>query len=324
MKDVKIILVLITYLFLAGYAHDGFAQNYPTKPIRVIVPFAAGGSNDLIARSLQKPLGKELKGTIVVENISAGTTKLGTLEVMKAEPDGHTLLFASHGALMGYFFSGTYDFRVWEKLTIIAQSGEMPYGFLEVRSDSPFKTWADLVSFAKKNPGKLTCGGPGAGGLMNLNVIETAKKAGIVVKYVPFAGAGPSGIALLGGHVDYRVCLPPEAYPNIKAGKTRGLAISYGKRLPEMPDVPTFKELGLMDVTPPLSYDFWGPANLPKSLVNQISKAVEKAIEDPGYLDFCRRILYQPIFKDVQALKEDIKIFEEKVGPLLEVTFPKK
>jgi tripartite-type tricarboxylate transporter receptor subunit TctC len=243
---------------------------------------------------------------------------------MKAEPDGHTLLFASHGALMGYFYSGTYDFKVWEKLTIIAQSGDMPYGFLEVRSDSPFKTWADLVSFAKKNPGKLTCGGPGAGGVMNLNVIETAKAAGIDVKYVPFAGAGPSGTALLGGHVDYRVCLPPEAYPNIKAGKTRGLAISYGKRLPEMPDVPTFKELGLMEVIPPLSYDFWGPPNLPKSLLNQISKAVEKAVKDPGYLDFCRRILYQPIFKDAQALKEDIKIFEEKVGPKLAATFPKK
>ncbi len=324
MKSVKILLVLVTYLFLAGYAHDGFAQNYPTKPIRVIVPFAAGGSNDLIARSLQKPLGKELKGTIVVENISAGTTKLGTLEVMKAEPDGHTLLFASHGALMGYFYSGTYDFKVWEKLTIIAQSGDMPYGFLEVRSDSPFKTWADLVSFAKKNPGKLTCGGPGAGGVMNLNVIETAKAAGIDVKYVPFAGAGPNGIALLGGHVDYRVCLPPEAYPNIKAGKTRGLAISYGKRLPEMPDVPTFKELGLMDVIPPLSYDFWGPPNLPESLVNQISKAVEKAVKDPSYLDFCRRILYQPVFKDAQTLKEDIKLFEEKVGPKLAATFPKK
>ncbi len=324
MKGVKILLVLVSYLFLAGYAHDGFAQNYPTKPIRVIVPFSAGGSNDLIARTLQKPLGKELKGTIIVENIPAGTTKLGTLEVMKAEPDGHTLLFASHGALMGYFYSGTYDFKVWEKLTIIAQSGDMPYGFLEVRSDSPFKAWADLVSFAKKNPGKLTCGGPGAGGVMNLNVIETAKAAGIDVKYVPFAGAGPSGTALLGGHVDYRVCLPPEAYPNIKAGKTRGLAISYGKRLPEMPDVPTFKELGLMDVIPPLSYDFWGPPNLPESLLNQISKAVEKAVKDPGYLDFCRRMVYQPVFKDAQTLKEDIKFFEEKVGPKLAATFPKK
>jgi tripartite-type tricarboxylate transporter receptor subunit TctC len=324
MKSNRILLGLLSVALFLAYAGEGFAQNYPTKPIRVIVPFSAGGSNDLIARALQKPLGKELKGTIVVEDIPAGTTKLGTLEVMKAEPDGHTLLFASHGALMGYFYSGTYDFKVWEKLTLIAQSGDMPYGFFEVRIDSPFKTWADLVSFAKKNPGKLTCGGPGAGGVMNLNVIEAAKAAGISVKYVPFAGAGPSGTALLGGHVDYRVCLPPEAYVNIKAGKTRGLAVSYGKRLPEMPEVPTFKELGLMEEIPPLSYDFWGPPNLPQNLVNQISKAVERAVKDPEYLDFCKRIVYQPVFKDAQMLKEDIRFFEEKVGPKLEAAFPKK
>jgi tripartite-type tricarboxylate transporter receptor subunit TctC len=323
MKGVKNLLVLVTYLFLAGYAHDGFAQNYPTKPIRVIVPFPAGGTNDLVGRSLQKPLAKELKGTVVIENISAGSTKLGALEVLKAEPDGYTLFLASHAALIGYFYSGTYDFKVWEKLTIIAQTGETPYGFLEVRSDSPFKTWADLVSFAKKNPGKLTCAGPGAGGLMNLIVIETAKAAGIDVKYVPMAGSPASNTALLGGHVDYRVCLPPEAYPNINAGKTRGLAISYGKRLPEMPDVPTFKELGL-DEIPPLGFDFWGPPNLPESLSNQISRAVEKAVKDPGYLDYCRRTLYQPVFKDAQTLKKDMNFFVEKVGPKLRAAFPIK
>jgi tripartite-type tricarboxylate transporter receptor subunit TctC len=324
MKKGRIFWVFFIIIFALGLPFYGFAQTYPAKPIRVIVPFSAGGSNDLIARALQKPLGKELKGTIVVENIPAGTTKLGTLEVMKAEPDGHTLLFASHGALMGYFYSGTYDFRVWEKLVIIAQSGDMPYGFFEVRADSPFKTWGELVSFAKKNPGKLTCGGPGAGGVMNLNVIEAAKAAGIEVKYVPFAGGGPSGTALLGGHVDFRVCLPPEAYPNVKAGKTRGLAISYGQRLPEMPEVPTFKELGLMEVIPPLSYDYWGPPNLPAALVTQISRAVEKAVKDPDYLEFCKRIVYQPVFKDAAMLKEDIKYFEEKVGPKLEAAFPKK
>ncbi len=324
MKGSRFLLVLLTVVFLLGFFAYGFAQNYPTKPIRVIVPFSAGGSNDLIARALQKPLGKELKGTVVVENIPAGTTKLASLEVMKAEPDGHTLLFASHGALMGYFYSGTYDFKVWEKLTIIAQSGEMPYGFFEVRVDSPFKTWGDLVSYAKKNPGKLTCGGPGAGGTMNLNVIQACKAAGIEVKYVPFAGAGPSGTALLGGHVDFRVCLPPEGYINIKAGKTRGLAVSYGKRLPEMPDVPTFKELGLMEEIPTLSYDYWGPPNLPPNLVNTISKAVEKAMKDPEYLEFCKRIVYQPVFKDARALKEDIKFFEERVGPQLQAAFPKK
>ena len=115
MKEKKILAALLSWAFLFACSHDGFSQNYPTKPIRVIVPFAAGGSNDLICRALQKPLGRELKTTIIVENIAAGTTKVAVMEVMKSEPDGYTLLFAGHGPLMGYFYSGTYDFRVWEK-----------------------------------------------------------------------------------------------------------------------------------------------------------------------------------------------------------------
>jgi len=323
MKGHKILLGLLSFVFSLAYTGEGFAQNFPTKPIKVIVPFSAGGSNDLIGRSLQKPLGRELKGTIVVENIPAGSTKMGTMEVLKSEPDGHTLLFASHGALMGYYYSGTYDFKVWEKLTILGTSGEMPYGFLETRIESPFKTWAELVQYAKKNPGKLTCGGPGAGGVMNLIVLESSQAADIDVKYVPFAGAGPSGIALLGGHVDYRVCLPPEAFINIRGGKTRGLAVSYGKRLPEMPEVPTLKELGILLDIPPLSYDFWGPPNLPPGLANTLAKAIEKAVKDPDYLQFCQRIAYQPLFKDAPILKAEMKFFEEKVGPRLAAFYKK-
>ncbi len=314
---------LVGILWVWACSPEAFAQNYPTKPIRVIVPFSAGGSNDLIGRTLIKPLAKELKGSIVVENIPGGTTKMGVLEVMKADPDGHTLLFASHGALMGYFFSGTYDFKVWEKLIIIGQSGEMPYGCFEVLASSPFKTWQDLAKYAKENPGKLTCGGPGAGGVMGMVAIEVAKAAKIDVKYVPFAGAGPSGTALLGGHVDYRVCLPPEAIPNVRAGKTRVLGLSFGKRLPELPDVPTFKELGLFEEIPTLSYDFWGPPNLPSHIVDILSKAIEKAVKDPEYLQYCQRIAYQPIFKDAKQLKEDIRFFEEKVGPKLAALYKK-
>jgi tripartite-type tricarboxylate transporter receptor subunit TctC len=324
MKKFRIFaLALILSAFLVSLGAASWAQTYPTKPIRVIVPFSAGGSNDLIGRTLIKPLSKELKGSMVVENIPGGTTKMGVMEVLKAEPDGHTLLFASHGALMGYFYSGTYDFKVWEKLTLIAQSGEMPYGCFEVLATSPFKTWHDLAKFAKENPGKLTCGGPGAGGVMGMVAIEVAKAAGIDVKYVPFAGAGPSGTALLGGHVDYRVCLPPEAIPNVRAGKTRVLGLSYGKRIPELPDTPTFKELGLFEEIPTLSYDFWGPPNLPARIVDLLTKAIEKAVKDPEYLQYCQRIAYQPVFKNAQQLKEDIKFFEEKVGPKLAALYKK-
>ena len=310
--------------FFLGFSQDGLAQKYPSKNIRVIVAYTAGGSNTWVARALAIPLGKELNGTVVIENMPGGSTKQAINEMMKSDPDGHTLLLLGHGAMMGYYYSGTYETKVWEKMTYIAQVGETPFGFLEVRSDSPFKTWSDLVAFAKKNPGKLVCGLNNAGGMNHLIGVETAKASGIEVKLVPFAGAAPNTVALLGGHVDYRVCSPIDAYSNIKAGKTRGLGVSYDKRLPGLPDVPTFKELGIMEEFPPMTYGYLGPPNLPSELVSQIAKAVEIAIKDPGYIALCERIQYQPGFKNAQMLKEDIAYFEKVVGPRLEATFPRK
>lgn len=324
MKIGKAVRIFLTGAVLCGIAFVSFAQNYPAKPVRVIVPFAAGGANDLVARALQRPLGKALGGTIVVENLAGASTKIATNDLLKSAPDGHTLMLAGNVALMGYYYSGTYDTKVWDQMTILGQTGQMPWGMLEVRADSPIKSWADLVSYAKKNPGKLSAGGPAPGGMMNLFVLETARSSGIDVTYVPFAGGGPSGIALLGGHVEYRVAQPSEVYPNVRAGKTRGLAVAFATRMPEMPDVPTFKELGIMFDVPPFGFDYWGPANMPAAVANQISKAIEQAIKDPEFVEMAKRLVYQPVFTGPEALRASIKDFEKNIGPKLEAAFPRK
>ena len=321
----KIALGLFVGLLILATSAAGWAQSYPTRTVRLVVPFAAGGSADLVARSISKPLSKELKVNVVVENIPGGSTKMGTMEVIKAEPDGYTLLFAAHKALMGYYYSGTHTSKVWDEMTLMGQSGEQPYAFFEARVDAPFKNWTELVKHAKQNPGKLTCGGPGAGGVMNLFVAETTKKAGIEVRYVPFSGAGPSGTALLGGHVDYRVCSASEALPNIRAGKTRGLAISDPKRIPDLPDVPTFDEMGIAFVDFPLtlSFDLWGPGKLPQNIQNILAKALETATKDPEYIQFVRRLVYYPTFLDSKGVREKIRLFDEKIGPLLAAQYKK-
>jgi tripartite-type tricarboxylate transporter receptor subunit TctC len=316
-------LVFIGMMFF-GTAHTGFAQNYPSKVIRVIVPFAAGGANDLVARALQRPLGKVLGGTVIVENLPGVSTMIATRELMKSPPDGYTLMLAGHVALMGYYYSGSYDSKVWEHMTILGQTGQMPWGMLEARADAPFKTWAELVSYAKKNPGKLSAGGPAPGGMMNLIVLETAKSSGFDITYVPFAGGGPSGMALLGGHVEYRVAQPSEVYPNMRAGKTRGLAVAFPHRVPEMPDVPTFKELGIMYDIPVFGFDYWGPPGMPAALANQISKAIEQAIKDPEFIDIAKKLMYQPVFTGPEALRESMHNFEKNIGPKLEAAFPRK
>ena len=176
----------------------------------------------------------------------------------------------------------------------------------------------------KKNPGKLSSAGPATGGMMNLIVLETAKSAGIDVTYVPFAGGGPSGTALLGGHVDYRVAQPIEVVSNVKAGKPRGIAVAFPTRLPEMPDVPTFRELGIQFDVQVFGFDLWGPPNLPAGVASQLTRALEQAIKDPEYVETVKRLTYQPVFLGPEGLKQMAKAFETEIGPKLEAAFPVK
>jgi len=303
-------------------ASAALAQGYPSKPVRIIVPFAAGGANDLNARSLQAPLGKALGGTVVVENVAGGSTKIAVDQMLRAAPDGHTLILVGVGPLMGYHYSGIFDTKVWEQLTLLGRTGNMPWVMIEARADAPYKTWAELVDFAKKNPGKLSAGGPAPGGIMELTVTETAKNAGIDVAYVPFQGGGPSGLALLGGHIAYRVAQASEVYPNVRAGKTRALAVGSPSRMAELPDVPTFKQLGILFDIPPFGFDLWAPAGLPPAIANQISAALEQAVKDPAYIETSRKFVYDPVYTGPAALKDSMRYFEKEIGPRLLAAFP--
>lgn len=306
-------------------AASGASAQSTDRPIRMIVPFAAGGANDLIARALQKPLGEALGTTVVVINQPGGSTKIAVQELQRAAPDGNTLMLAGHAALLGYYYSGgIYDEKFWHSLTILGQTGRMPYGMLETKIDSPFKSWKDVVEFGKKNPGKLSAGGPAQGGMMNLIILETAKAAGIDVTYVPYRGGGPSGMAMLAGEVAYRVGQPPEVYPNVAAGKSRALAVAAPFRIPEMPDVPTVKELGMNVDIPVFGFDVWGPPNMPPAVANRISQAIQVAIKDPGYGEVAKRLLYQPMFAGPEELKASMAKFEQETGPKMEAAFPSK
>ena len=318
---VRAVLAGAVSLVAAGSAG---AQNYPSKPIRMVVPFAAGGSNDVVARSLQIPLARELNGTIIVENKPGASTKIGVMDLMNSAPDGYTLMLASLDSTMAYYYSGAFDSKVWEQMTPLGRSGQMAWAMLEVSATSPFKSWADLVAYGKKNPGKLSVGGPAAGGMMNLVALETAKSAGMEVNYIPFKGGGPSGIALLGGHIHYRVAQPTEVFPNVQGGKTRGIAVGFPTRLPEMPDVPTFKELGIEFEVPVFGFDLWGPPNLPPELANRLSSALQRAMKDPAYVEATRRFLYQPVFMGPDGIRAKAKDIERTVGPKLLEAFPVK
>jgi tripartite-type tricarboxylate transporter receptor subunit TctC len=309
---------VLGFLVLFAWSTIGTAADFPQRPIRMIIPFSAGGGGDILCRTFQPAFEKELGQRILIENIPAGATKMGTMELMKAKPDGYTLLFSSE-AWISRYYAKIYDTKVWEQMTPIGNVTSEPLAFVEVRAESPFKTWGDLVKAAKENPGKLSCGNPGVGSLLDIVFKEITEAAGIDVRYVPFAGGGPSKIAMLGGHIDFRLCQPPEAIAMIRAGKSRGLAVSTDKRLKTLPDVPTFKDLGLKggDIYT-LIRGVWGPPNLPANMVNTLTKMIEKATKDPAFIkiaqdDFIYTVDYRPS-EEVKALMLRI---DKEFGPRL-------
>ena len=317
MKKMGIKILIGGFLVLFSWGTIGMAADFPQKPIRMIIPWSAGGGNDVLCRAFQPAFEKVLGQKILIDNIPAGTTKVGTMELMKAKPDGYTLLFSTTESWLAYYYSKTYDTKVWEQMVPIGNVTSEPYGFVETRIESPFKTWADLVKAAKENPGKLSCGGPGAGGMMELIMNDITKAAGIQTRYVPFAGAGPSKIALLGGHVDFRVCQPPEAITMIRAGKSRGLAVSTEKRMAAIPEVPTFKELGIGG-TINLTRSFWGPPKLPSNLANTITKVIEKATKDPEFIKVAQeQLLYTVDYRLPEKMKAELQNFDKEFGPKL-------
>ena len=320
MRPKKIIGMILSLFLVLGITKAGFSEDYPDRNIRMIVPAPAGGGTDLITRAIQGPLEKILKNKILVEDIPGGAGKIGTMELRKAKPDGYTLILGGE-SWIGYYYQKTYDTKVWEELTPIANIAKEPYTIIELRVESPYKTWAEFAKFAKENPGKLNCGVMGVGGMRLITLNEIAKTAGIDWQYVPFAGAAPSTVALLGGHIDFRVSTPGEAIVNIRTGKTRGLALSGDKRMKALPDVPTFKELGIGE-SMVLTRSIWGPPNLAPNIVNILTKAIEKATQDPTFVKLAEeQLIVEVEYRSPDRLKGEFKAYDKKYGPKLAEAF---
>lgn len=324
MRRSKIAIPLVTIILIFGLASGAFSQSFPTKPIRYIVPFAAGGNTDIMARLIAKPLEKELGTKIFVENIPGGSTKVGTVECQKAKPDGYTIMQVTEMTWLGVYASKSVDYKFWEKLTPLGNEATESYGFYEVRAESPFKTWADLVKYAKENPGKLTVA-ISSRGVYDLMLDDVARSFGIDFKHIPFTGGGPGGVAMLGGHVDWRFCVPSEAITMISAGKTRGLAVQTEKRLPLFPNVPTFKEMGHDVMTVTATRSIWGPPNMPKNITDIYSRAIEKATRDPEFVKTVEETLGSKVeFRPGPKMLEVVRGFDKQLGEKLAEFYSKQ
>ena len=257
------------------------AQSYPTKPIRLVVGFPPGGSNDIVARQLAPKLTQLLGVQVIVDNRPGANATIGTDYVAKSPPDGYTLTLGSASPLAISPFTYPnipYDtLRDLAPITTVASTPEM----IATHPSLPARSLKELVALAKQQPGKLNFASSGNGGLPHL-AIELFRKLGNVnIVHVPFKGAGPALTDLMGGHVHAMIVDVPVLAPGVKSGKLRGIAVTAEKRTPLLPDLSTAPEQGMPGLIAVNWFAIMAPAKTPKAVVDKLHEAIVKAATAP-------------------------------------------
>jgi len=265
---------------LPGLARPALAQAYPSRPVKLVVPFTAGGSTDLIGRIMCQFLTDRLGQSFVVENRPGGGTNIGTQAVHNSPPDGYTLLFTvtTHTINPSLYKTLPFDFK--RDFVQVAGLAELPL-VLSVHPSLPVKTAAEFIAYCKAHPGKVTLASFGARTVSHL-VIELIKSStGIEVLHVPYAGGSAMMIDMLPGRIQAGVDALPNQLPHIKSGAVRALAIMSTARTPALPEVPT-----LAEVIPSFDVSGWtgvaAPHGTPEPIVERLNREINAGLDDPG------------------------------------------
>jgi tripartite-type tricarboxylate transporter receptor subunit TctC len=273
----RTLLVVPLALAAAGLTVPAAAQTYPSRPIKMIVPFPPGGPIDTMARLLGQQLTQRFAQQVVIDNRPGAGSMLGTRAVAAAEPDGYTLLFGSSGSLaVAPALYANYDLDIRKAFVPVGAVALLPH-VLVISPAVPAKTVGEFIAYAKANPGKLNYGAS-IGTPPHLLSTLFATKAGIDVVYVPYKGSAASVTDLLSGQTQFTIDGLTGLFPLIQAGKVRPLAIARAQRWPELPDVPTLVESGFADFT----VDAWtgvaAPAGTPAGIVNMLNRAINESL----------------------------------------------
>ncbi len=271
-------LVLALFAALAGPAR----ADYPDRPIRLVVPVPAGGGADNLARMIMPHVAQTLGVPIVIDNRPGAGGNIGAELVARAAPDGYTLLYGTNGThainptLYGNLrFDPVADFAPVSRMTLIA-------AMLIVNNDVPAKSVAELIAYAKANPGKVNFASAGNGTTSHLAGVIFRGMAGVDIVHVPYRGGGAAALDLIGGQVQMMLDVMPNAYPLAKGGKVRGLAVTTAQRVPGAPDIPPIAESG----RPGFDVSAWdaifAPAGTPPQAIGKLNAAIREALEQPA------------------------------------------
>lgn len=275
----RLVLGVPLAVVLAGRA---FAQSYPDKPVRLVVPFAPGGNADLTGRLFGEALARRLGQQVVIDNRGGAGGAIGAEQVAKASPDGYTIVLGSTGTfLVSPRMTGgrePYTLKDFAPVALLSTSSMV----IDVNARNPIKDWPAMLAYLKANPGKLAIGHPGNGSTNHLALLRLQQAAGVKFNIIPYKSNGLALNDLLGGQLDAVIDQIPTSIGHIREGRLTAVAVTTLKRARELPDTPTLAEFGVKDFDAATPIVLMAPAATPAEIVNRLNAAVADAIADPA------------------------------------------
>lgn len=286
----KLLIAVVSYLQLTCLS---YADTFPSRPVTLVVPFAAGGTTDLLGRSLADGLSREWKQSVIVENKPGAGTSLAGEFVARAKPDGHTLLLASTTTLvLNPLMSTKLRYSPSDDLAPISLLAEAPMVML-INSRSSASQLSDWISLAKKNPNLMNFGSAGVGSSIHLAGELFKSMAKLEMIHIPYKGSQPALTALIAGEIQTYFDLIPSAKPYIESGQLKALAVTSNHSLPSLPNVKTFEDLGFKDFVVSPYFYLMAPSQTPSALVEKINADVIKVLSNPNLqLKFSEQSMY--------------------------------
>ena len=293
------------------------AQPYPSKPIKLVVPFPPGGVADIIARPLAESLSNYLGQSVVVDNKGGATGTIGASFVANAPPDGYTLLLGTSNEItMSPTLFKTLPYDPNTAFTPITPVGDFP-NVLVVGPSITSKNFNEFIELIRSKPNRITFASSGTGSTNHLTAVLFANQAKLDIVNVPYRGGGPALADLLGGQVDALFATLPSAMAQIKAGKLRALAVTGNARSATLPEVPTIKELGIPGVTVTTWNGVLAPAKLPPKLAKQLQEAIVHVTEEPGFKEKMLSVGVEPTTSSSAEFSARIRTEYEKWSTLI-------